>query len=320
MAEEEVATKAPESDMAEPLVPGDTPAQEGATMGEHCVKDRPTPSGIQPTGEISKLGDIDVYISKPSDYPHAPSKLLLLLTGGTGLHSTNNQLQADKFAQEGFLVVMPDMFENDPAPNQGSTVEETNHSIIEQIKMRAVETVKSFQIDMWLARHTPEKVLPILHKVIEGAKEEFADAVANGDGIYGCGYCFGAKYIMILGGERSDPVAWGQKVPDSGSVSTKKGPFLKVGAVAHGTDIRPDDFEGLKVPVTLACVENDQLFPDDIREAGEKLLKERGLEHEFLTYAGVPHGFAVVGEYEDAKIKTAQSEAFEQMLGWLKTH
>lgn len=33
MAEEEVATKAPESDLAEPLVPGDTPAQEGATMG-----------------------------------------------------------------------------------------------------------------------------------------------------------------------------------------------------------------------------------------------------------------------------------------------
>jgi len=316
MADEELATKAPESDQA-PLVSGDTPAQEGAAMGEHCVTDRPTPSGIQPLGEISKLGDVDVYITKPSDYPHAPSKLLLLLTGGTGLHSTNNQLQADKFAQEGFLVVMPDMFENDPAPNQGSTVEETNHSLIEQIKMRAVETVKSFQIDMWLARHTPEKVLPILHKVIKGAKEEFADAVANGDGIYGCGYCFGAKYILILAGERSDPAAWVQKAQDKESA---KGPFLKVGAVAHGTDIQPDDFEGLKAPVSLACVENDQLFPEDIREAGEKLLKERKLEYEFKTYAGVPHGFAVVGEYEDVKIKTAQSEAFEQMLGWLKSH
>ena len=31
-------------------------------------------------------------------------------------------------------------------------------------------------------------------------------------------------------------------------------------------------------------------------------------------------GFAVVGEYEDAKIKEAQSEAFEQMLQWLKSH
>jgi len=33
MADEEVATKAPESDLTEPLVPGDSPAQEGASMG-----------------------------------------------------------------------------------------------------------------------------------------------------------------------------------------------------------------------------------------------------------------------------------------------
>lgn len=214
---------------------------------------------------------------------------------------------------------MPDMFENDPAPNQGNVVEENNHSIIEQIKMRAVETVKSFQIDMWLARHTPEKVLPILHKVIDGAKEEFADAVANGDGIYGCGYCFGGKYILILAGERPDAIMWGQKVTDE-EAGIKKGPFLKVGAIAHGTDIRRDDFEGLKAPISVACVENDQLFPDDVREAGEKMVKEQGVENEFKTYPGVPHGFAVVGEYEDAKIKTAQSEAFEQMLSWLKAH
>jgi poly(3-hydroxybutyrate) depolymerase len=49
-----------------------------------------------------------VYISKPVDYPQSPGKLLLLLTGGTGVASKNNQLQADKYAAEGFLVVMPD--------------------------------------------------------------------------------------------------------------------------------------------------------------------------------------------------------------------
>lgn len=58
--------------------------------------------------EITKFDNIEAYVTKPADYPHAPSKLLLLLTGGTGIHSTNNQLQADKYASEGFLVVMPD--------------------------------------------------------------------------------------------------------------------------------------------------------------------------------------------------------------------
>lgn len=51
-----------------------------------------------------------VYITKPSDYPHLPSKLLLFLSSGTGIHSKNNQLQADRYASEGFLVVMPDQY------------------------------------------------------------------------------------------------------------------------------------------------------------------------------------------------------------------
>lgn len=31
-------------------------------------------------------------------------------------------------------------------------------------------------------------------------------------------------------------------------------------------------------------------------------------------------GFAVVGEYEDSKIQEAQRSAFDQMIGWLKSH
>jgi hypothetical protein len=31
-------------------------------------------------------------------------------------------------------------------------------------------------------------------------------------------------------------------------------------------------------------------------------------------------GFAVVGQYDDPKIKAAQELAFDQMLSWLKAH
>ncbi|KAI9828237.1 MAG: hypothetical protein M1826_006063 [Phylliscum demangeonii] len=86
-----------------------SPPPERPAVNEHCVSDSPLLAGEASSGEISKLGDVNVYITRPSDYPHAPSKLLLLLTNGTGIHSLNNQLQADKYAAEGFLVVMPDM-------------------------------------------------------------------------------------------------------------------------------------------------------------------------------------------------------------------
>ena len=70
----------------------------------------------------------------------------------------------------------------------------------------------------------------------------------------------------------------------------------------------------------IFILENDQLFPDEIREAGQKYLEEKQVKHEIKVYSDVPHGFAVVGEYSDPKIQQAQKEAFEQMLAWLKAH
>lgn len=38
------------------------------------------------------------------------ARLVLLLTGGTGIMAKTNQIQADHFAQEGYFVVMPDLY------------------------------------------------------------------------------------------------------------------------------------------------------------------------------------------------------------------
>lgn len=336
MADDEVATKAPESDAQEDSKPetsdaekssgieGDTkPDQGSASMGEHCVTDRPTPAGETPTGSETKYDDIAVYVTKPADYPHQPSKLLLLLTGGTGVHSKNNQIQADKYAAEGFLVVMPDQFGGDPAPTTVTTTEaEENPSIIEQVKMGVASVAKSFTIDMWLARHTPEKVLPILQKVITSVKEEFADAVANGGGIYAVGYCFGAKYVLLLGSELDADTLEGQKSPhaqaEEGMVKT--GPMIKAGAIAHGTQISKEDMANTNIPVSIIAVEDDPMFPDEVRMEGQRAMEEKGLKYEVNVYPKVPHGFAVLGDYEDGSIVQAQKEAFQQMLKWLKAH
>ncbi|KAK3327336.1 Alpha/Beta hydrolase protein [Cercophora scortea] len=349
MADPEVATRAPESDAQEDndnkpaaaapaITTPDTGTEtETATpppaMCDDCTSDRPTPAGIASTGELTKLGGIDVYISKPADYPHTPARLLLLLTGGTGLQSVNNQIQADRFATEGYVVVMPDLFEGDPAPNSTSTTvadePATGGSFLDVFKIKAVEAAKSFMIDMWLARHTSEKVMPILHKVLDASKDEFADAVSYGGGVYGVGYCFGARYILLLAAERPVEVHGG--MPWSSAASARLadeeagrpktlGPYIKAGALAHATLVSPDDFRGLKSPVSVVSVENDPLFPDEVRTAGEDYMTKNNVEHEVQVYPGVPHGFAVVGDYEDANIRSAQATAFDQMLKWIKEH
>ncbi|KAL8993963.1 MAG: hypothetical protein Q9169_005953 [Polycauliona sp. 2 TL-2023] len=324
MAEDEVATKAPESDAQASVVPGDTPAQEGANLlvSRSLIRIHEDPKlRIEKATTDAPTADIDVYITKPSDYPHLPSKLLLFLSSGTGIHSKNNQLQADKYASEGFVVVMPDQFAGDSLQKNATdpnTAPDSNPSVIEKVKMGLADTAKSFMIDMWLARQSQEKVLPLLHKVIEGAKDEFADAVANGDGIYAVGYCFGARYVLLLGSELPDTVAKGQAVKDEEQGVVKNDKDL--GLMLAGTSITKEDIEGLKVPISMACTENDQLFPDNVRAEGQKYLVDSGMEHEIQVFPDVPHGFAVVGEYDDSKIMEAQRAAFEQMLSWLKSH
>ncbi|KAI9885754.1 MAG: RNA-dependent ATPase [Watsoniomyces obsoletus] len=224
----------------------------GPSVSDHCTTDQPISSAQASSGELSELGDVDVYITKPNDYPHSPSKLLLFLTNGTGIHSLNNQLQADNYAKEGFLVVMPDMFAGDPAPKSNTvepTPDEEQSSIIEQFKLHAAETAKSFLLDMWLARHTPEKVMPRVQKVLESMKEEFADAVANGGGVYAVGYCFGGKYVLELGQETQNTINTDE---EQGTVNT--GPAIKVGAIAHGTLVTLEDVIGVKVPISMVCV------------------------------------------------------------------
>lgn len=186
--------------------------------------------------------------------------------------------------------------------------------------MGLATTAKSFLMDMWLARQTPEKVLPVLQKAIEGAKEEFADAVANGGGVYVAGYCLGGKYVCLLGSESPDTVALEPASTDEEAGKKKAEPLFKAGALAHGTLITKEDLEGIRMPITMVCIEDDQLFPDDVRVAGQESLNEKKVEHEIKVYPDVPHGFAVIGEYEDPKIREAQKSAFEQMVSWLKAH
>lgn len=228
------------------------------------------------------------YISKPADYPHTPSRLILLLTGGTGIKSVNNQIQADKYAAEGFLVVMPDMFGGDSAPaGSGAPFIDNSTSILEQFKLKAVEVTKSFMIDMWLARITEDKVMPILLKVIEAVRDQYADSIKHGEGIYAVGYCVGGRYVMLLARETQ------KEGSDEETGPVKAGPYIKAGALAHAASVVPDDFKDIKVPLSFVCVENDPLFPEDVRSAGEDSMSNANLEHEVQVYPGVPHGMYI---------------------------
>lgn len=430
MSDPALATRAPESDAMEDIPTHDTPtdassttanlpptvtipsaisskdspAQSGPTMGEHCLSDRPVPPSTQSsTGTITTLNGVETYISKPADYPSTPAKLLLLLTSGTGIHSINNQLQADRFASVGYLVVMPDQFNGDAAPNSSnrvtspsvekpdqflptSTADVTTSpqsptSLLDRIKLTLADTAKSFVLDMWLARHTPETVLPRLVSVLQAVQDEYADAIAHGGGIYGMGYCFGAKYILILaaeggiqsheslqgkgldfsglsaalpklpslpgvlgGGAKTEATTATEPDPDieGGSTSTPAPtapeptttdestpslpkptlPPLHAAGLAHPTLVTQRDITNVSasVPLFLQAVKDDPLFPDELLNKARQVWAIGNAESKIEVYEDVPHGFAVVGEYELEGVRREQERAWEGVRGWLGDH
>lgn len=180
-------------------------------------------------------------------------------------------------------------FDGDEAPK--SVTETTKEAtLIEKVRLGVADTAKSFLIDMFLARNTPEKVLPILHKVIDACKSEFPDSISYGGGIYGVGYCIGAKFILLLAhsGAQSEGEQGTSKDEEHAEQSIL--PTIKAGAVAHGAQISPDDLSGVKVPMSFVCIEDDPLFPDEVRDGGMKRLQEGGIDHEVKIFNGVPHG------------------------------
>lgn len=187
-------------------------------------------------------------------------------------------------------------------------------------------------------------MLPRLNKVLTAVKDEFADAVQAGGGVYCVGVSVGGRFALLLASELGADVLEGQKEVSeeaAGKVEegmVRRGPAVKAAVILHGATIEREDFTGVKSPIGLLSVDEDPLFSDEVREAGLKSLKEKGVDVQEWTYPGVPHGkplftilpetaadiritgFAVVGEYQDEAIKQAQKQAFEVVLEWLKAH
>ncbi|KAL7266788.1 hypothetical protein RUND412_010646 [Rhizina undulata] len=302
------------------LTPTPTESPAPQHMSDHCTNDPPLGAFGKSTmtSSLSLLipmyylylllelneGDCliatQVYISKPADAEIHGARLLLFLTNGTGVNSINNQIQADHFARNGFFVAMPDLPTGDSAPNAAAvTSHNESQDLLERIKFRTAESIKGFLIDMWLARHTPEKTMPIIEKVLSVVKETYADNGYTASlGTYVVGYCFGGKYALRL-------------------AATEE---IVATTVAHGLLVTKEDIAGIKKPVSFACVENDPFFPDEVRDEGRRFLEDNNIEHEMNIYSGVPHGFGVYGSYEEEHIATCQRQAFDQFMEFFARH
>lgn len=65
-----------------------------------------------PTGAEIKLGGVDAYVATPGG-GKKPTAAVLILHDAFGWTLVNNRLLADEIAKEGYLCLLPDLFEGE---------------------------------------------------------------------------------------------------------------------------------------------------------------------------------------------------------------
>ncbi|KAL3429925.1 dienelactone hydrolase [Aspergillus tetrazonus] len=123
-----------------------------------------------PTGEMEQIESFRAYIARPKA-SQKPGRAVIVLSDIFGIFR-NNQLLADEFALNGYLAILPDLFDGD------------------QITVGDYDAKK---IDMaaWISRHTVDDISPIVEATIK-----YARAQPGIQAVGAAGYCLGAKYVV----------------------------------------------------------------------------------------------------------------------------
>ncbi|KAF5018935.1 hypothetical protein F66182_9077 [Fusarium sp. NRRL 66182] len=228
-------------------------------------------------GRIESFDEFDAYISEPKE---STKKAILFLPDVVGHTFINAQLIADQFAENGYFVLIPDLFHGDSVP---------------------LNEPEGFDIMAWLRgdyngnkyEHTPALIDPIVEKSISILRSKYGI-----ERIGSVGYCFGSKYTVRF-------------LDD-----TK----INVGFIAHPSFIQKEELEAIKAPLSIAAAETDFLFPPDKRKESEEILGKIDIPSQINFYLGTSHGFAVRCDLSVRRQKLAKEVAFAQAVTWFNTH
>ncbi|KAH8651587.1 dienelactone hydrolase [Tricladium varicosporioides] len=172
----------------------------------------------EPTGTMTKLGNIDAYIAEPKGSIVHKDTAILFLPDVIGIWQ-NSKLMADQYAANGYYTFMPDYFNGDPL---------------------SLNRPDGFDFMAWLTKgsdgknpHTPDAVDPYVAESIKFLQDKGFKKIGS------VGYCFGAKYLArFMAGKGIDVgfVAHPSFVDES-ELAAIKGPFSI--AAAETDDIFP---------------------------------------------------------------------------------
>ncbi|KAK5126504.1 hypothetical protein LTR08_004756 [Meristemomyces frigidus] len=270
-----------------------------------------------PTGRISKLHGLDCYIA---DAPNGQQSkgMIIIISDAFGWKLPNNRILADQYAKRvNAQVLLPDCMGGNDLPED----------LMSSMKAMGATGFWNQFSKIGHAVYLMRCMIPFLYFLvwcrptvagpkIYGFIKAIRDNEAKDKTVGAAGFCWGGKFVTEL--------CWDEMKTESGKR------LIDCGFIAHPSFLKvPEDIEKVVLPLSVAAAEHDhhQMKTEKANQTKETLVaktaktKDDGIEHEFVMYDGVPHGFAVRADenekHEAAQGQKAEDQAVEWFSRWL---
>jgi len=246
-----------------------------------------------PKGEDKTILGVFTYVTKPASSTHAA---VILSSDAFGLGIPNSRLIADKIAEHGFLVMVPDILQGDPVPGEIMTLMEIPDTSTDPAHQPLLEKKNQWKSKwpIWAASHPPSHATEVIENFIDQLKSEGITHIGV------IGYCYGAKPTVTIAGKENRINAF---------------------AVAHPSLLNQDDIKNIKTPGLFLCAEHDPVFPvNGLRKEAEEILKAKGVENVFVDYPGTSHGFGIRADDNNPVYSAAAKDATARAILFFKKH
>jgi dienelactone hydrolase len=249
----------------------------------------------KPEGHYESYAGQECYISKPKK-----NDLKIAVVIGSdifGYKLNNVQLMADRFAELGYLAIVPDLFENkafkaelvDPLLGTGLRLSNTIFSFIMNFFARLTAALYFFPfIPFFIMKHPPESKILKFVKIFEQLRQDKYKIGFQG-------YCFGGTIGMMLSGTH---------LVDAISCA-HPGPF----------DIK-ESLDQIKTKTLLILVKNDMHIKDT--EQSQILEFSRGQPILEAALFFQHHGFAIRCDTRIEEQKKEKERAFNLAVSFFQ--
>ncbi|KAI0390104.1 dienelactone hydrolase family protein [Xylariaceae sp. FL0594] len=259
-----------------------------------------------PTGTVTKLHDVDVYVAEPASGNPAKG-IVVVIPDIFGWDFVNIRLLADHFAKKReYRVYVPDFMKGNAAPvstlsSMQKVLEPKTWYDTFTRPYHFLSLMSAIVSAIYLNRFG--KTFPVAKRFMTSLRQNEAANLPVGV----AGYCWGGKHVVLL--------CEGFKTEDGK-------PLVDAGFTAHPSFLGLyGEIERLKVPVSFAVGDLDNRVSSEQAKRIEEIVlaKPDGQRGECRVYPGYGHGFACRVDVKNYDPKGAV-EAEDQALAWFEKH